>query len=688
MDDNTTNDDNDKTTEPDEKNLKQFTSEQNLPCFAYVINHKSTDSKIDENVINNKDGTSLINNDVEEITSKQELYLLKIFESDCVFARCYSSNLEDVLINQRTSFAQSDVDYFTWTSNYLTLTQARKNMISEEVVIPFGYQGLFEMFSANLSKLGGILDHETDIITLASRFTTPACYYVAKELNVYEILNQQSSSIIHKYLRSLNILEKSDEKFNENKHVHYNRKWTKLPVGCICKAMRVVDIDCFNNQSSYYMGLCQALFCCYKSKNKSEMAIEFKVIENFDEILVKSSENLTSEKSESVSWLKNNLTKIKLSEKSFFIPVDVDNPNKSIDLIPIASLNKSLLIKNSLQTIKNFEDIDKRENFNIEMKLFADNLFPASSLSSRVSTKKIRSDSKTEQNLNAELCKLNLKLEISKFSSIFETYEWEKNCSILVGYNLNTQQLFFTPIAKANPKSKFIKMNKNEMRNSSLVQKFQQKKINLVYKLTDLKVNQFNIELNKLETFANGKQMTDTNTADIMYKKKFHPNISHFADLINCDFKKGSISVKSIQNKSRFKIVKQNSADVLLNISQNNNIKCKLLMPFSLKKYHSQNSINQRRIKRPMSVVLSHDLRHTIIAKMGHLKMDFSGYSEIEIKLESFGSLDFVEALNKNCQTSKLEGLHKTKSNLCRSRSLPSIFNESSFSSTISSYYN
>ena len=67
-------------------------------------------------------------------------------------------------------------------------------------------KGLFEMFSTNSIKLGGILDHETDVITLASRFTKLACYYVAKELNVYEICNEKTSSIIYKYLNSFNLL--------------------------------------------------------------------------------------------------------------------------------------------------------------------------------------------------------------------------------------------------------------------------------------------------------------------------------------------------------------------------------------------------------------------------------------------------------------------------------------------------
>lgn len=187
------------------------------------------------------------------------------------------------------------------------------------------------MFSTNSTKLGGILDHETDIITLASRFTKPACYYVAKELNVYEICNEKTSSLIYKYLNSFNLLQK-DEKQTQQ----YNRKWTKFPVGTICKVIRVFDMDCFSD-TNFYVQMCQAFFCCYKSKNKSEMVIEFRIVENFDEIM-KPEESLNDTSTKKYDG--------KLSEKSYYIPVDVDNPNKSIDLIPIAPVNNNVIVKN------------------------------------------------------------------------------------------------------------------------------------------------------------------------------------------------------------------------------------------------------------------------------------------------------------------------------------------------------
>lgn len=122
-----------------------------------------------------------------------------------------------------------------------------------------------------------------------------------------------------------------------------------------------------------------------------------------------------------------------------------------------------LLLIYSLQTIKNFERINLVENPIFEVKLFAENLF--------FKPKKFRSDSKLNQSINSELCKMNLKLEMAKFSSIFEAYESEQKSKFLVGYNLNSQQLFFSNISKTNTNSKFTKMNATNMKKSSMVYK-------------------------------------------------------------------------------------------------------------------------------------------------------------------------------------------------------------------------
>jgi hypothetical protein len=98
------------------------------------------------------------------------------------------------------------------------------------------------------------------------------------------------------------------------------------------------------------------------------------------------------------------------------------------------------------------------EYSNLEFKLFADNLCPES--------KNIASFSKEDQMLASESCKMNLRLEISKLSSIFEVYENKKSCRILVGYNLDQNMLFFTNISRACPTSKFKLNNAVNLNNA------------------------------------------------------------------------------------------------------------------------------------------------------------------------------------------------------------------------------
>lgn len=135
----------DKISSP-EKILKIFLAENTLPCFAYVKKLKNNEESIINNNTNENDKETLTEASSEKI---EEIYFIETFESDCIFARSYSASFEQMLLNQRTSFAQSDIDNLTWASNYLTLTQNRKNLISEEVVIPFGYEGCLKNLHKN-----------------------------------------------------------------------------------------------------------------------------------------------------------------------------------------------------------------------------------------------------------------------------------------------------------------------------------------------------------------------------------------------------------------------------------------------------------------------------------------------------------------------------------------------------------
>lgn len=121
-----------------ETKLSKFLTENSLPCYANVTmdctNSKERDKEKEPNLL-----TVLTPGNIVKKTER--IYLIKTFDADCIFARSYSTNFENLLINQRSSFAQSDMEDLSVTSDYMTLTQNRRDMISEEVAIPFGYQG-------------------------------------------------------------------------------------------------------------------------------------------------------------------------------------------------------------------------------------------------------------------------------------------------------------------------------------------------------------------------------------------------------------------------------------------------------------------------------------------------------------------------------------------------------------------
>lgn len=193
--------------------------------------------------------------------------------------------------------------------------------------------------------------------------------------------------------------------------------------------------------------------------------------------------------------------------------------------------------------------------------------------------------------------------------------------------------------------------------------------------MTDLKVSCFNVELNKLETFNDENSKSDeqnkaTNTRNNL-------TISHFADLINCDFKKGSMSQKSIK-LSRFKIEKKFSDYIQSPIA--NQLKFKesceqtLKLPiFKLKKYHSQNNIN---LIKP--ILLSQDIVIGVNDKMPHLQLDYHALDEyFESEFETLKSLEFINTSQQSKhipQVFQLKRLNSTNLLRTRSRSLPSIF--------------
>ena len=137
--------------------------------------------------------------------------------------------------------------------------------------------------------------------------------------------------------------------------------------------------------------------------------------------------------------------------------------------------------------------------------------------------------------------------------------------------------------------------------------------------------------------------------------------ISHFADLINCDFKKGSLSHKSLKN-ALFKIEKAKTPPIDLAVNPVENIR---LMPFKLKNFKSFTNL-----KAANPILLSQDILAKINEKMPHLKidnqtLDYSQDSELE-------TLKSLELITTNQQQSKK--LNSSNLSRTRSRSLPSVF--------------
>lgn len=105
--------------EPENEELSKLIADNQLPFYAYVKNDHAT---------------SLI-------------YLLDVFEADCLFAKCYSNSrpVINYLLHHRPSYVPSD-------SNFTSIAQTQSSnsdfMFSDIVNIPFDYHGKFLPFSA------------------------------------------------------------------------------------------------------------------------------------------------------------------------------------------------------------------------------------------------------------------------------------------------------------------------------------------------------------------------------------------------------------------------------------------------------------------------------------------------------------------------------------------------------------
>jgi hypothetical protein len=201
------------------------------------------------------------------------------------------------------------------------------------------------------------------------------------------------------------------------------------------------------------------LICCrFDAKTKFELAIEFKVVDNLNNLETNS------------------------KNKSFYLPVDtLDNPD--IDLIPIELNSNKNLNVNSLQLIRNFSKLNLNENL-INLKVF----------NSRV-------------NDNNELTK-----------SIFELNDFNQNYDLILGYNLTKKELFLTPV-KLN--SKTLKTNLLEQQ-SDIVREFKLKKQNEFKMESEKYLANFNQQMHKLELFEFNLDLKKLFTLKKKKKKIIH----------------------------------------------------------------------------------------------------------------------------------------------------------------------
>ncbi|RNA07191.1 hypothetical protein BpHYR1_044732 [Brachionus plicatilis] len=453
--------------------LSKFLEKNELPCFCEVS-------------IVDLDGSI-----VED--EKEKLYLYRQFENDCILAKCYSNVLQSFLLQQRPSFIPSDpnltlstnqssgVEYlfseivsipvkyhvaiewyceyrypdirspssilelligitlkliFFWEysiliffflygtlhdfafNSYNMKITAKVNHFEDNLSLQSKIEffvnellRLFEILSSNSQQDHEILDHETDVASLTSRLHKPRVYYVNREMNAYEISPVSST----------------DEETNTMR-----RRWLKVPKGSIIKLMKVVSID--YEESGSIISKIKKFFCCNSKTIRTDIAIELKILENFDDFFKMNDndcENLMKHKKNSMLQTRARLSVADIRVKASFLPVYENNGyNEEIDLIPISFFVKNHKIKiHSLQLAQNFA-LEKIDQKLIELKLFEENIFKPTKAS-------------LNNFNNSDMLQESQHLEIEKYMSIYDLINYRSKCSIIAAYSFKWLKIKF-----------------------------------------------------------------------------------------------------------------------------------------------------------------------------------------------------------------------------------------------------
>lgn len=336
----------------------------------------------------------------------------------------------------------------------------------------------------------------------------------------------------------MKVYEIIPDKSNEDLS-NLSRKWTRISKGSVCKVIRVVSID-YEDTSHSCLAILRRILCCNTNSIKTDIAIELKLIDTFEELAKAEDKILNSDasKSNETGFLGKEshpkLVKSSLGEKTYFLPVyESTRSNEEIDLIPISSIIRNQRLKtNSLQLAKNFALKSKLKDNYIELKLFEENPFQ---------------NNKSEQHQNHsqeqnELVQENQHLELEKYMSIYDLVDYRQNCKVIVGFSFTKRTLIFIPLEPIDiglkKKCVFSKIDEDKHERAEWFKSNYFEKFSI---LAEKEIENFNQDLNKIETFAfkkknfEGLKMAEIEKFFVKTALPSKPSIIHFADLVDMD---------------------------------------------------------------------------------------------------------------------------------------------------------
>ncbi len=255
--------------------------------------------------------------------------------------------------------------------------------------------------------------------------------------------------------------------------------------GTICLATKVLMVVYppeKKHEKSLFEKFKDYIFCKNTSKIKFEVAIEFKIVRDFNQLIntvfndrkksmhifnidLKQIEKLRNDYSSS-SFKSSSSNNSNSDDKYYYLPIYHD-PNDTIDLIPIASTN--CLQLNSLQNIFNLmQRSDENKNKAVV-----------------VLENPIRVRVRVE-NLFNKLQNLTTAIPFTSQTSFYEIYERKKSSKFLVGYNLKREK--FVLYAIDNEKSNSVRLSYELIEQKIVEMIYDRESLN---KLVNVKINSF-----------------------------------------------------------------------------------------------------------------------------------------------------------------------------------------------------